>query len=114
MKEKSVSEKGKTTMKSYKILLDSYKQVLESCNESEKLDKAVIKAKIRSLEPFADRTEEEVVEMFDSGAFNDVLRAYCRVAMKNCNLSRKKTNEVLEELRWLLDTVGANEILNKE
>lgn len=100
-------------MNAYKELVDSYKQVLEKCDESRNIEKAVIEAKIKSLEPFSERTNEEIAGMFDSGAFNEVLKAYCRVAMQNCNITKKKINEVMEEIKWLLDTVGANEILDK-
>lgn len=98
-------------MNGYKLLIDSYKAALE--REDKSIDRDFIHAKIRSLEPFSERTNEEIVRMFDSGAFNDVLLAYCRVAMQNCHLDQEKINEVLEEVRWLLDTTGANEILNR-
>ena len=47
---------------------------------------------------------------FDSGNYNDICKAYFERAMKNCDVDKKTIEVVLEELKWLLDTVSANEI----
>lgn len=46
-------------------------------------------AEIRALEPFADRTDKKIIKMFDSGAFSDILKAYC-----------KKSNAKLQDWWW--------------
>ena len=53
-----------------------------------------------------DRFEE-----FDSGDYNDIARAYFKKAMENCDLDKKTIEMVLDEFRWLLDTVTADEIV---
>ena len=98
-------------MNGYQITIDAYKQVLESGRTD--VNREFIESKIKALEPFAERNEEERIMLFDSGAFNDVMNSYCRVAMQNCNVGADVISGVMGELNWLLDTVGANEILKK-
>lgn len=98
-------------MNSYQMHIDAYKQVLAS--DRTDIDRDYIKAEIRALEPFAERTEEERIQMFNSGAFNDVLKAYCRKAMQNCNVDSETISNVMNEVKWLLDTVSANEIIKQ-
>lgn len=98
-------------MNSYQVHIDAYKEVLNSGRTD--IDRDLIKAEIKSLEPFAERTEKERLQMFDSGAFNDVTCSYCKVAMKNCGVADEKINEVCNELYHLFDMVGANEIIKR-
>ena len=69
-------------MNNFQSDIESYKQILDS-NRTD-IDREYIKAEIKALEPFAERTEEEIIKMFDSGAFSDILKAYCKKAMQNC------------------------------
>lgn len=101
-------------MNDYRILMDSYQQLLTRCDEKGTIDKKAVEENIKALEPFAERTREEILYMFDSGAYNDVLKAYCKVAMEDCGVEPEKIMEVLDQIRWLLDTVRANEILKRE
>lgn len=95
-------------MNGYKILLESYKEMLNNPNIA---NKDSIHAEIKALEPFVDRTEEEINRMFDSGAFNQILKAYCKEAMMNCGLNRDIISKVISDIEYLLDTKRANEIL---
>lgn len=47
---------------------------------------------------------------FDSGNYNDIAKAYFERAMKNCDIDKKTREAVLDELKWLFDTVSASEI----
>lgn len=96
-------------MNGYQMHIDAYRQVLES--DRTDIDRDFIKAEIKALEPFAERTEEERLRMFNSGAYNEVLKAYCRKAMQNCNIDDNTISNVMNEIKWLLDTVGATEII---
>lgn len=96
-------------MNGYEFTIAGYKQVLESNRED--IDREYIKAHIKALEPFAERTEQEIIKMFDTGAFNEVLKAYCRKAMENSGIDSEKISEVMGEIKWLLDTVKAEEII---
>ena len=41
--------------------------------------------------------------MFDSGAFSDILKAYCKKAMQNCKIDDDTIDRVMSEIKWLLD-----------
>ena len=47
---------------------------------------------------------------FDTGNYNDIAKAYFERAMKNCDVDKKTIEAVLDELKWLLDTVSASEM----
>ena len=96
-------------MNGYEFTIAGYKQVLES--DRKDIDREYIKAEIKALEPFAERTEQEIIKMFDTGAFNEVLKAYCRKAMENSGIDKEKIDDVMGEIKWLLDTVRAEEIV---
>lgn len=98
-------------MNEYNMQIEMYKQVLAS--DKTNIDRDCIEAEIRALKPFAERTEQEIIKMFDTGAFNKVLKAYCRKAMKNCNVDSETISNVMNEIKWLLDTVSANEIIEQ-
>lgn len=98
-------------MVGYQMLLYAHKKVLEE--DGPGVDREFIEAEIKALEPLAERTEQEVLRMFDCGAFNEVTKAYCRLAMQNCGLDKKITNDVLNEISYLFDTVRANEIMSQ-
>lgn len=49
-------------------------------------------------------------EEFDSGNYNDICKAYFIRAMRNAGVDEDKIDVVLEEFKWLLDTVSAEEI----
>lgn len=95
-------------MDSYKMTIKAYKQLLNS--DRQDIDKESLKAQIKSLEPFAERTKEECLQMFDSGAFNEVVCNYCKMAMENCNVNDETINNVIYELRELFDTISACEV----
>lgn len=98
-------------MNGYELNIKAYENIL--AEKRPDTDVEYIKAQIRSLEPFAERTEEERIQLFDSGAFNEVVKSYCRVAMKNCNVDEDTISNVINEIKWLFDTVSANEILKR-
>lgn len=108
------TEREEKEMNGYQMHIDAYRSLLEKDREDMcDADKEYIRAQIKALEPFAERTEEERRMMFDTGAFNDVLKSYCKVAMQNCDIDDKVISQVLEEVAWLLDTVCADKILKR-
>ena len=96
-------------MNSYQSYIESYKQILESNRKD--IDREYIKSEIKALEPFAERTDEEIIKMFDSGAFRDILKAYCKKAMQNCKIDDYTIDRVMSEIKWLLDTEKASQII---
>ena len=96
-------------MNNFKSDIEAYRQILDSKRED--IDREYIKAEIKALEPFAERTEAEIIKMFDSGAFNEVMTAYCKKAMLNCKVDDDTIDRVMSEIKWLLDTEKASQII---
>ena len=96
-------------MKSYEKEVELLKEKLK--NTQDELMQDVLKTRIRALEPFCERTPEEILSMFNTGIFNDVLKAYCKVALKDSEVSRMDYECVMGQLEWLLDSVSAQSIL---
>ena len=59
----------------------------------------------------ADLNDDELYRLFDSGAFNDIVKAYCETAAKKTGLNYEQTAALLEELKILFDFKGAKDIL---
>lgn len=95
-------------MDGYGILISSLQNILEQNNP--KYDKENIKIQISSLQSVAGKSKEEICALYDTGAFNDITRGYICAAMKNCNIAEKKQNEILDELNWLHDIMGAKSV----
>ena len=47
---------------------------------------------------------------FDSGNYNDICKAYMIQAMRNAGVDEKTIDVAIDELKWLFDTVSAEEI----
>ncbi len=56
-------------------------------------------------------TENEFYGLFDSGVFNDIVKAYCEIAAQKTGLNYEQTAALLEELKILFDFKGAKDIL---
>lgn len=96
-------------MDGYTLQADSYEQFLKQHPKMDTDVKEDLQRKIKVFRIMADLNEKEKYEFFTSGAYNEVCKGYFRKAMENCKLNTKTINEVLEEFRWLIDTVGAEE-----
>lgn len=94
-------------MNQYEMIAKNYKALMK--RDDSNISNAYYESKIKVYTLLANLTESEIIEIFNSGAFNDVLKGYCKAAMKNCNIPDDKIKEVMEELKWLLDTMSAEE-----
>lgn len=95
-------------MNGYQMTADSYRQLLES-DKYPDLDREAIKHKIKALDFLATATEEERLELFNSSAFNDVVKGYIKMAVDNMELEDEVRQGLLNELRYLFDTVTADQ-----
>ena len=94
-------------MECYREMIKMFEQTLIKTN----IDESIIKAEIKALEPFADRTQSEIYKMFDTGAFNDILKAYCKVALVESGINTSDIDTVLQILNYLLETITSGEIV---
>ena len=93
-------------MNGYQMTADSYRTLLE---REKDIDRASIERKIKALDFLATATEEERLELFNSGAFNDVVKGYMEMAVDNMELEDEVRQGLLNELHYLFDTVGAKQ-----
>ena len=99
-------------MNGYTMLAESYKKLLKEGKVTEEEAKKNIKV----MEFLAECSEEEINIMFDSAAFNEIMKAYVRRAINNADLGEEEEKEeikskIMNELRWLLSEKTAGEIM---
>lgn len=94
-------------MNGYKILAQNYKKLADEG----KLDREVAEKEIRNLEFLATCDKDDICILFDSGAFNDILKGYLAAAVDEAELDPDAKARVKDSLLWVLDTKSASDIL---
>jgi hypothetical protein len=97
-------------MNGYKLMAASYRQYLEQHPEEPDEIKQQLLAEIKVNELLAGLSEQEIMMIFDSGAYNEVIKSYCRKAMEMANIAPDKLSEVRDNIGYLLETVKAGEV----
>ena len=92
-------------MNGYELTAQSYEALMK--RDDPRIDKEDCISKAKVYHTLASLSESEILEIFNSGAFNDVLKGYCKMALKNCSVADEKIPEVMGEIKWLLDTMSA-------
>lgn len=100
-------------MDGFKLQLEGYEQYMKQKPDLDEATKEHLQKQIKALTPFVGTTDEDRQMMFDTGAFNDICKAYFRKSMKNCGVPDETIASVLDELKWLFDTCPSVEILNR-
>ncbi len=95
-------------MNGFTIMADSYKMLMEQG----KLDKEEAERNIRIYEFLATCDTDDFCRMVDSSAFNDIIRAFLKLAVKNADIDEESKDKVLNQLRWIFDEKSAKEVLN--
>ena len=54
--------------------------------------------------------DDQIYDLFDSSAFNTIVKDYVKTALKNTEMDEETTERILQELKYLFDTVSAKEI----
>lgn len=97
-------------MNGYELHANAYRKFLREDDSLSEEVKASIEREIKILDIMANLSEQERMMLFDTGAYNDVLKSYCRKAMQNCDIDHEKIQQVIGEIGYLLDTIGASNI----
>lgn len=100
-------EKRGICMNGYSIIADNYRHLMEQG----KISKETAEKEIRIYEFLATCDENDKCIMVDSSAFNDIIKAYLRMAVMNAEISEKSQDKVLNQLRWIFDEKQAKEVL---
>ena len=76
-----------------------------------KIDKETADKEIRVYDFLATCDSDDLCRMVDSSAFNDIIRAYLKMAVQSADIDEDSRNKVVGQLRWLFDEKMAKEVL---
>ena len=94
-------------MNGYEMMADSYKQLVKQG----KIDKETADREIRVYDFLATCDSDDLCRMVDSSAFNDIIRAYLKMAVQSADIDEDSRNKVVGQLRWLFDEKTAKQVL---
>ena len=94
-------------MNGYEMMAESYRQLVKHGE----IGKETADKEIRIYDFLATCDTEDICRMVDSSAFNDIIRAFVEMAVKNADIDEDSRNKVVGQLRWLFDEKMAKEVL---
>lgn len=94
-------------MDGYEMMADSYRQLVKQG----KIDKETADREIRVYDFLATCDSDDLCRMVDSSAFNDIIRAYLKMAVQSADIDEDSRNKVVGQLRWLFDEKTAKQVL---
>lgn len=94
-------------MNGYEMMADSYRQLVKQG----KIDKETADREIRVYNFLATCDSDDLCRMVDSSAFNDIIRAYLKMAVQSADIDEDSRNKVVGQLRWLFDEKTAKQVL---
>lgn len=96
-------------MNGYKMTADSYRTLIGNS----KLDQADIESNIKVLDFLATCTEEDIHNLFNSTAFNNICMGYVKMALNDFKeLDDDMKDRLINHVRYKFDTVTANQAEN--
>ena len=76
-----------------------------------KIDKETAEKEIRIYEFLATCDKDDLCRMVDSTAFNDIIRAFLKMAIDNADIDERAKENIKNQLRWIFDEKSAKEVL---
>lgn len=94
-------------MNGYEMMADSYRQLVKQ----RKIDKETADREIRVYDFLVTCNSDDLCRMVDSSAFNDIIRAYLKMAVQSADIDEDAREKVVGQLRWLFDEKTAKQVL---
>lgn len=96
-------------MANYDIMIQSYEELLKKRPENGNAETMMLS--LNAYKTLNNKSEDEICAIFGTGAFNHILKGYCKKAMENCKLEQKQIDAVMDQIKWLLDTCDIKQVL---
>lgn len=94
-------------MNGFSMMSESYKKLMEQgIIAKETADK-----EIRIFDFLATCDVDDFCRMVDSSAFNDIIKAFVKMAVINADIGEENQKKVTNQLRWIFDEKSAKEVL---
>lgn len=94
-------------MNGFSMMSESYKKLMEQgIIAKETADK-----EIRIFDFLATCDVDDFCRMVDSSAFNDIIKAFVKMAVVNADIGEENQKKVTNQLRWIFDEKSAKEVL---
>lgn len=97
-------------MNGFKVMADSYRALVKEG----KLSESDAKREIEVYEFLATCNRDDFYRFVDSSAFNDIIKSFCRKALRCAKVGRDTEEKVMDELRWLFDAMGAKQVCDAQ
>lgn len=94
-------------MNGYKMISDSYKKLADEG----KISREDAEKEIRIYDFLATCDIDDLCRIVDSSAFNDIIRAFVKMAVKNADIDEESQNKVISQLHWIFDEKSAKDLL---
>lgn len=94
-------------MNGYEMMAESYRQLVKQG----KIDKETADREIRVYDFLTTCDSDDLCRMVDSSAFNDIIRAYLKMAVQSADIDEDAREKVVGQLRWLFDEKTAKQVL---
>ena len=94
-------------MNGYEMMAESYRRLVKHGE----IDKETADKEIRIYDFLATCDTEDICRMVDSSAFNDIIRAYLKMAVQSADIDEDAREKVVGQLRWLFDEKTAKQVL---
>ena len=94
-------------MNGYEMMAESYRQLVKQG----KIDKETADKEIRVYDFLTTCDSDDLCRMVDSSAFNDIIRAYLKMAVQSADIDEDAREKVVGQLRWLFDEKTAKQVL---